>query len=811
MSWPLIPFETCSFPEEIQKELNRRKKNVGLNYKKSDGWDKNGGEWEQYKGPMVSWIRVCSNGDGRSEINKPGFVFSGGKGFYQTYGIRWSEDSSNKQVLGFTPDGKLHTLEYDKNISNFPIHVPSPEIIRVETTIQKELYRRAWIHWKCFSAKQLEYMTPYFLVPGISVILEFGWNHFNPKSLIDLNDKTKIFDYFFKNPYPLYNEKILESNGNYDCVFGIITNFEWSVEGNQINCMTEVTSYDRLYSGIPISTIVAYKSNPTDFKPKIKFFSNIRKICGTDFIKNLKSIASCVSLNTLVGSNNELLSLIKNSKTPMKQEYWRGVFWGRDDTLIKKSDKLDFKWGKSKKGDFDEGGTQEMWINMGFVCELLNRCLPIPNPTGDSFFEVDVESSVIGAHPNHISTDGSILLIPNSIAPKYMFGTEGMKLNGPDSDYQKQYQANEKKINTKEKNKNDVLWNADFQLTEIFKQGTHPRRDDLDWIINANRYVHLSADDRQIYAFPFVNQEEIKIKNRDGVAKYDPYFYGYFKDLYLNANEFIRIVNDDNNKTITDVYNSIFESINKAAGNFWEFALMKNENTNKFTVVDKRMLPSGNNISTPWYFDYMDANQILTGLSFKPKMSDAQACRVVFGERNNPNSKTVIKEENDLLDYRFSDRIFKLRDEQEPTIVVSDQNAESPFVGQVRIMQNGQPNHSMYQFTITVDDKPYFRRLVLPDAELLNCLLDDNDIDRNQRYTGLQPITVEVSLQGLGGIRTFMTFLIRNLPDPYNHKNVAYRIVDVRHTIQDGKWDTVVKAGIIPLRGYIKQKIGITE
>jgi hypothetical protein len=197
MSWPLIPFETCSFPEEIQKELNRRKKNVGLNYKKSDGWDKNGGEWEQYKGPMVSWIRVCSNGDGRSEINKPGFVFSGGKGFYQTYGIRWSEDSSNKQVLGFTPDGKLHTLEYDKNISNFPIHVPSPEIIRVETTIQKELYRRAWIHWKCFSAKQLEYMTPYFLVPGISVILEFGWNHFNPKSLIDLNDKTKIFDYFF--------------------------------------------------------------------------------------------------------------------------------------------------------------------------------------------------------------------------------------------------------------------------------------------------------------------------------------------------------------------------------------------------------------------------------------------------------------------------------------------------------------------------------------------------------------------------------------------------------------------------------------
>jgi hypothetical protein len=45
MSWPLIPFETCNIPEEIQKEFLRRKKNVSFNYKKIDGWSKEGGDW----------------------------------------------------------------------------------------------------------------------------------------------------------------------------------------------------------------------------------------------------------------------------------------------------------------------------------------------------------------------------------------------------------------------------------------------------------------------------------------------------------------------------------------------------------------------------------------------------------------------------------------------------------------------------------------------------------------------------------------------------------------------------------------------
>lgn len=816
MSAALIPWETCNIPTEIQLELKRRKTNRSFNYKKSDGWKSDGGDWEQYKGPMTSWVRICSNGMGRPEINKPGFVFSGGKGFYQSYGFKVNSDK-NQQILGYTPGGTPHILEYDKNTSQFPIHVPPPEILKIETVIQKELYRRVWIHWKCFSPKQLEYMTPYFLVPKTTVIVEFGWNHFNETSLIDLTNEEKLAEYFFKNPYPLYNDNVLGSNGNYDVVYGIISNFEWSIEGNQINCMTEVTSLQRLYAGVPISTVVAEKQESTNGDPsKTKYYSDIRKLCDTHFIENLKAISQLESLDDADKklASQQLFQLIKGGRKPgesqMKEEYWRGIFFGRDDLLMKRSEELDYKWTTPLRKDFDHT-VSDVWVNMGFLVELLNRTFAVPSPDKESgFFEVDVDSSVIGAHPNHISNDGKLLLIPNSMAPKYLWGDEGKAANGAKGDYLTQFRGNRGKPISATKEKNDILWNANRQLTKLFRQD-EIHRDDIDWVINANRYI-FCPQIRGFYCFPFANQEFVSVKNRgDKMAEYDPYYYGYFKDLYFNVNRFIELVKDENIKTYVDLYRALFDDINKAGGNFWDLTLVPNDNTSKLIVVDNKMLPSGNNKSKPMYFDYLDTDSIMNSIAFKPKMSDAQTVRALFGESNNANTKTVIKEENDLLDYKFEDRILIKKKDLSPTVTASEEDKKDPFIEQIRKLQQCESLDECYQFTVMVEDKPFFRRLVLPDAEILNCLLDDNDTERNQRYTGIQPITVEISLQGIGGLRTFMTFLVRNLPNPYHHRDVCYRIVDVHHSLQDGKWDTTIKAGIIPLRGYIKTKLGIEE
>ena len=88
MAAPIIPWQPSNIPSEIQDELNRRKINRSFKYIQNSqaSWDKDG-DWSSYRGPMVSWIRVCSNGAGHPLVtgsygtNKERFVLYSGKGF----------------------------------------------------------------------------------------------------------------------------------------------------------------------------------------------------------------------------------------------------------------------------------------------------------------------------------------------------------------------------------------------------------------------------------------------------------------------------------------------------------------------------------------------------------------------------------------------------------------------------------------------------------------------------------------------------------------------------------------------------------
>lgn len=126
----------------MQDELNRRKINRSFKYVDANdgGWENSTGNWLKYRGPMSPWVRFCSNSDGPTRVRKPGFVFFGGKGFYADYGF--TKNKNNPSIIGYVPNtaNDPHTINNDLT-ADYPIHVPSPEIERINVTIQKELYR----------------------------------------------------------------------------------------------------------------------------------------------------------------------------------------------------------------------------------------------------------------------------------------------------------------------------------------------------------------------------------------------------------------------------------------------------------------------------------------------------------------------------------------------------------------------------------------------------------------------------------------------------------------------------------------------
>lgn len=813
MPAPIVPWEPCNIPEEIQDELNRRKINRSFKYvEANDGeWGKSTGNWSKYRGPTSPWVRFCSNSDGRPSLNKPGFIFYGGKGFYSDYGF--NKNNNNPSIIGYLPDGNNtpHTIDNDLT-ADYPIHVPAPEIERITATIQKELYRRVSVEWVCFSKKQLEYMTPYFLVPGITCILEWGWNHYNPKSLVNLNTSNiGELQELFNNPYSLYTKNILDSRGNYDVIFGIITNFEWEVDGNKFRCRTEITSKDRIYAGLIVDASAQEKESTDEEKnTTTKPFDSLDK-----FIKNKIDMFRNVVKQT-PESIDDISSFVKyvhdtHDKKGNTKEYLYGVFVGRNTGDPKNK----FRDGANTGKDFDYKNNEGLWLNLGLIVDAINFHSSAAQATnGKEMFRVDIDDVLVGAHPNMISSDGSVCLIPNYKSPKYFYGRYGPEKTKSDSFQTEDYATKLKpsdlhpdvpKIEADARSKGKL---ADFRLADICKQNGVAYRDDIDQLINAVRYENGIADGS--CSFPSKkNINTLNQTNKDYPADYS----GYLKHIYVNV-ECLKDLLDSSSdiRTYYQLVEKLLERINGACGGVWDLRLVSGAGDSKIgpkeaapmKIVDYKFM-SFSNRGKVWSFDYFDSDSLLLGISFKPTLSNAQAIRTIYAPTNNPEKGTVITNgPAELLDYHFTDRL-KLA--EKVTATTPTKADKSGFEDTMRELQQITPCGGCYQMTTA----GVIRRLALPATDIQSLLLDDGDEDNNPRYTGIMPgIQAQFTIQGIGGLRTFMMFLVRNLPEPYSEKNIVFRIVDVQETVEAGKWTTQITAGVIPLRGFIKSRLGIT-
>lgn len=804
---PIKPWEPANIPEEIQAELNRRRVNRSFNFVDGEkgGWNDINGEWTKYRGPMIPWVRLTSYGEGRqtgTDAGNPGFVLFGGKDFYSGYGFMGKDKDNFQSIIGYRLDGWPHKIDNDLN-QKYPIHVPPPEIEKVNCIIQKELYRKVTVDWVCFSKRQLEYMTPYFLVPGITCVMEYGWNHFNPDSLLPISNIAKMKE-FNNNPYPLYTDYILKSNGNYDVTFGRIVHFEWSIDGNKIRCKTEFYSEQRLYAGLIIDSTTVDVSDKK--KEEVKPFDNLPEFVDQNLTK-LKELGT--KKPTEIKGLESFVGYLQHHHPTNWKAYIYGVFYGRDLEDLAKSSNYD-----NKKDDFDRKKPYEnLWISMGLLMEVINfhsEMLKLLNKK--EVFRVDIDDCVISAHPNLISTDGSILLIPNSEAPHYHEGFYGQKASKDDYTNIKNCTENISRTRSlADKREVTICQHTNFQS----------KRDDLDELINALRYKKVGVANYP-YEFPF-SSDEIMEKGQE--KPYPARYSGLLRNLYFNVDKLKQlVVKNSQVKTYVELIEKILEEINKAAGNFWTFHLvnawgkdgMPKDSPATLKIVDDKFTATANKGKT-YMFDYMDADSLLLGLNFKPTLSNAKGIQVVFAGRQNPSQTRLINGANELLDYVFRDLLLNDEDAKVqntfPTTGTANDTPPSTdkFDEIMRSLQMVRPkDNTVFQMTDKSNGKILIRRLVLPEESILTTLLDDGDEEKNPNYMGIMPgVQHTFTIQGIAGLRTFMCFLVRNLPEPYSHKNIVFRIVDVQESIENGKWTTTIVAGLIPLRGWIKARLGV--
>ena len=937
------PYIPRPIPLWLTKELGRRKDDIGLNYIKNtqggqngSSWDENG-NWANYKGPMVPWVKMCSNGTGKNKLGLPlysngkngalekdGFILYGGNGFEDTFGIK-----NNQTVLGYDINGIPHTIpmngsgfayfsslsaSVDNRIS--PMYLPSPGIREIEMNMNRQYIREATVHWNCYGFQQLEYMTPYFLNPNITVILEFGWNHFNPESLLDLRKDAshvyKVYDeksgsfqpylyngesptWTLKNLWedntPLYETNVRLSIGMYDVIFGSILHFEFSTEdGIKYNCTTKIGAKNRPYGGVTWDRPNVI--NTDSEKNKNQDIGMTLGMTFQQFVeKRLKKIKECVidnkcffdPLGDEATATDEGTIRLRAKLDSLKKKFYANqikeneknktnnpiiedrVFLGRNDrsnnslSIYTPTPTFGAGFGyrplppelpnPPTSDDWDYAATDKIWVTMGFLIDLFNLfCTKesdifLKKDEPFTFFKINaVEQDgtqrkfKIAAHPNLISTNGNVLLIPNAQSPKYnngviyklesksfdIYDTQTLNVNGDSNIHYNGFMSlseiykNVFKDNSSRKNSNikpevDRISLSNYLLYKVFGTGkknltydqsaltkTGTARDNLDEILNEYRYKtnsgHRNSYTKGEYSFP--QYPSAQVSNQDNIGSNNYGKYGYLNDLFVNVDFIVGLVSET--KNTKEFYDKLLEKLSNAVSGFWSLKIVNGHQG--LEIMDEKNL-SIDDFKVPIFqFDILSSRNIIKGISFSSNVSDAQFVRALAGSSNNQGGNGEANVSNTLQFYD-GDRLCETQLDTKGNRV--SEKKGNNFLDNVEILKQLQTfgkNDNQFIMTFKQNENKNVVNLTLPDPALLTAILSEPIEAYNEILnSNIQPgFTLELTLQGIAGLNTFQCFSIKNFPKPYSENEVIFQVNEVNHTVTNNNWETKIKAGVRP-------------
>jgi len=272
------------FAPWVTKQINVRQQSLGyVDYNTDD---------LLYQNAKTPWIRLASSVDINAEKLGDGVLEKFRKIGVPQLAIQGKEAARNfilqGGAMGLDKEGNIITYQ-GLNVTTPPVSqfyngaygwgettergfVPLPGIIDASLVYYNNgALSKAVINMKCFSRNQLALMDALYMRPGYNLLLEFGWTSW-------LNNNTRKLETFSSFQSPALNslmgnnttgpsenplnfeipnqiqEERKRTYGNYEGVFGKITNFNWSFESDgSYSCQTTLTGMGGVIESLKIN------------------------------------------------------------------------------------------------------------------------------------------------------------------------------------------------------------------------------------------------------------------------------------------------------------------------------------------------------------------------------------------------------------------------------------------------------------------------------------------------------------------------------------------------------------------------------
>jgi hypothetical protein len=487
---------------------------------------------------------------------------------------------------------------------------PSPVITSFSVKEGKDqISRQATLEIKAFSLEQMEMIQSYFLEPGYSLYIEWGWNTTDGvRNITTATGTGNIVSTIADKSLSWTNlsNTRKNSNGEFDCFLGFIVGGNVSGDSENFNISVNLRgapslpTYMQTNQGTtridadgklaesrkvkkPFGTVES-ETEASQLRRFGKMFNDLPAFRQTIDIANLKS---SVIKTQFINFDEVVRKQVQAAVSPN---------WLSDAAIevdLVSSDGSETKEIEIVKEDLF---SSHRYIRMDLAVEILNKIgsLDAYKIGGKEItFKIDINNTVIGSFPNQFSTKADKLIIPGTVPDffqYYLQSNEIEQLNGG------KLLVNDKTI--------EPRWAKDG--LEIFR----PNSD--------------------------LNQFGFKEKKE---------YWGYLKFLFVNFEMFKSKI-EQKNKNIREIFLDILNEMSSAVNSFWNFQIVEGEldgNIN-VTVIDENFIGQNPNETKPVSFRHVGNGSVFLeaniDISIPAEMTN-QIVATRLGNSSNPDEAIV--------------------------------------------------------------------------------------------------------------------------------------------------------------------------
>lgn len=697
---------------------------------------------------LNAWVRVSSGtGEGISLVSNPNYALFSATGIYGdlshsgAFAQSWGGNplkTPNGQP--FRPTPIVTSLEIDEGAGN--------------------LSRKADFSITCFSKTQMEELTKYFLEPGHSIFIEWGWNTAaGVGGLQQLSGATIAKFQSFVNT----NNVRSSAKGQYDNYLGFMTGGGLSISGETWIINVKCTGYTEL----PSYLLGQYNGENADGSAKL----NTAELYGQNSIENSTDSARqrwMQLFNKL--PDTKTYQRVKNLGPGEASAKLSGLenFVNFDEELITELNEItdgvqvlgfDVPFGKSKVKIGGESlelpfGT-ELCSKDGFIkFSALMEIISAIGVTGYKMaggkivtFRIDTKNTYCSAFKEIFSIDTSKLFIPNPNTPA-------------------------------------------FKLT-----GVSPT-DSVTVILG-------TPIDNSVSGVVFPEQGSISYKP-DSLTKTVTKAAGEagkLENLYVNF-EFAKGILATKNFFVKDILYQILNGMSSAVNGMWDFQITENENAatgvTQLTVHELNFISNGEDL-TPFTFTMIGEDSVFIDASFDLDIGGAKMNQIIgqkLGNKVNDGGKPV------GLFSEMDDQIALKLEKEDPAPKGPDdrtdedkKKAQEDFLkillGKIAYAPKVDVK-AKSELSKDLDAMCYL--LGYADSSIFASLkLKAENEDNTNQVSALMPINFTFKIHGTSGIKRGDKFKVDGIPSPYTEG--FFQTVSVKHTLEGMLWYTEVTGG----------------